>query len=487
MSTTGFEKWRFIFLVSGKACALCVLLMSLSGRIGTVVGVDYVNSSSFALCALAAIVLLLLIGRLSNKRTRLGFAVAEMALIVGWCTLVIALWWAGANQTPVSGEICVLYASLGRLITLFANMQWNFHYSLNSIKDSAKATSVGVLLSLALYLISCITEGILALLWLITPLLLCGALNIVLELLEDRFDGAPCTVSNVSEADGRRPTAPSSFMRTRFLYFGARVLYGIALGFLVSITALCQPTAIQAPPVIGLVALMIVLICASAWVDSSENASLFRVAVLPIFASCAVTVCFFQQDAIAMTWLCAMLAEVAWTIQNLFQLPSYRQMTGMKVECFAYYEYAAQIVPFYLSAWIVSSSLHVLPFTFDSLSATVISYFCLAMLIGYTVMAMVWHILRYYPIRSTATERSSALPAQLHAGIMALDALTPREAEIFALLAEGYSRPYIAKTLYLSVDTVKVHAKHIYSKLNIDSQDSLIELAHKLTEPNERR
>ena len=45
------------------------------------------------------------------------------------------------------------------------------------------------------------------------------------------------------------------------------------------------------------------------------------------------------------------------------------------------------------------------------------------------------------------------------------------------MLAEGYSRPYIAKMLYISVDTVKVHVKHIYAKLGIGSQDDLIRIA----------
>ena len=53
--------------------------------------------------------------------------------------------------------------------------------------------------------------------------------------------------------------------------------------------------------------------------------------------------------------------------------------------------------------------------------------------------------------------------------------LTPREHDVLALLASGYSRPYIAKTLYLADGTVKTHIRHIYGKLGVNSQDELIE------------
>lgn len=56
-----------------------------------------------------------------------------------------------------------------------------------------------------------------------------------------------------------------------------------------------------------------------------------------------------------------------------------------------------------------------------------------------------------------------------------LNVLTPRECDVLALLASGYSRPYIAKTLYLADGTVKTHIRHIYAKLSVNSQDELIE------------
>jgi len=45
--------------------------------------------------------------------------------------------------------------------------------------------------------------------------------------------------------------------------------------------------------------------------------------------------------------------------------------------------------------------------------------------------------------------------------------LTPREQEILALIAKGYSNKLIARELDISVGTIKVHVKHILKKLKL--------------------
>lgn len=48
--------------------------------------------------------------------------------------------------------------------------------------------------------------------------------------------------------------------------------------------------------------------------------------------------------------------------------------------------------------------------------------------------------------------------------------LTPREREILALLAKGWSNKLIARELNVAVGTVKVHVKHILKKLNLKTR-----------------
>lgn len=55
-------------------------------------------------------------------------------------------------------------------------------------------------------------------------------------------------------------------------------------------------------------------------------------------------------------------------------------------------------------------------------------------------------------------------------------ALTPREAEVFEMLARGRNREYIEEHLGVSLNTVKAHVKHVYAKLGIHSHQELIDL-----------
>lgn len=52
--------------------------------------------------------------------------------------------------------------------------------------------------------------------------------------------------------------------------------------------------------------------------------------------------------------------------------------------------------------------------------------------------------------------------------------LSPAERSVFNLYAQQYNAKEIAENLYLSINTIKTHTKHIYSKLNITSKEELI-------------
>ncbi|MDR3052620.1 MAG: helix-turn-helix transcriptional regulator [Coriobacteriales bacterium] len=54
--------------------------------------------------------------------------------------------------------------------------------------------------------------------------------------------------------------------------------------------------------------------------------------------------------------------------------------------------------------------------------------------------------------------------------------LTPRETELFALLAQGMNRDDISTRLYLSRETVKTHTRNIYRKMDLHSQEQVIDL-----------
>jgi two-component system nitrate/nitrite response regulator NarL len=67
-----------------------------------------------------------------------------------------------------------------------------------------------------------------------------------------------------------------------------------------------------------------------------------------------------------------------------------------------------------------------------------------------------------------------------------LELLTTREREILAHLALGESNKVIARALDISHDTVKLHVRHILSKLNLSSrvEAAVFAVEHKLSTPS---
>jgi DNA-binding CsgD family transcriptional regulator len=64
--------------------------------------------------------------------------------------------------------------------------------------------------------------------------------------------------------------------------------------------------------------------------------------------------------------------------------------------------------------------------------------------------------------------------------------LSPRETEIIALLAQGYSAKYISSKLYLSYETVRTHIKRIYGKTGAHSSDDLLACIQRFSESAEQ-
>lgn len=79
-------------------------------------------------------------------------------------------------------------------------------------------------------------------------------------------------------------------------------------------------------------------------------------------------------------------------------------------------------------------------------------------------------------IAREASERQEAI------GLLAArHDLTPRETDVFALLAEGNSLKHIAETLVLSENTVKRHRSNVYAKLQVGSRQELLDIVRQST------
>lgn len=110
----------------------------------------------------------------------------------------------------------------------------------------------------------------------------------------------------------------------------------------------------------------------------------------------------------------------------------------------------------------------------------------LSVLVALVILAFVLFTVRSFSfdetIRNLESGDSLDLAAHTAAWESRCDAiatsagLTPREKEVFALLARGRNSPYIQKELVITNNTVKAHVRHIYQKLGISSHQELIDL-----------
>jgi DNA-binding NarL/FixJ family response regulator len=68
------------------------------------------------------------------------------------------------------------------------------------------------------------------------------------------------------------------------------------------------------------------------------------------------------------------------------------------------------------------------------------------------------------------TSLAAALGLSIPRVVKSNASLSPRESEVHELLAQGLTNEEIAKLLFISLSTTKVHVKHIYEKLGVRSR-----------------
>ncbi len=71
----------------------------------------------------------------------------------------------------------------------------------------------------------------------------------------------------------------------------------------------------------------------------------------------------------------------------------------------------------------------------------------------------------------------SAEVAQRMAESMTREALTPREAQVLHLLAEGHCNKAVARQLDIALGTVKAHVKSVLAKLEVSSRTQAVSIA----------
>ena len=58
--------------------------------------------------------------------------------------------------------------------------------------------------------------------------------------------------------------------------------------------------------------------------------------------------------------------------------------------------------------------------------------------------------------------------------------LTAREREVLGLIAHGRNMPFMEQELVISRNTLKMHIRHIYTKLDVHSKQEIIDMVEAL-------
>ncbi len=79
---------------------------------------------------------------------------------------------------------------------------------------------------------------------------------------------------------------------------------------------------------------------------------------------------------------------------------------------------------------------------------------------------------------TTAPSAQSAPRLEPQVGLV--DPLSDRELDVLRLLGSDLDGPAIARHLVVSLNTVRTHTKHIYTKLGVNNRRAAISRAHRL-------
>ena len=97
----------------------------------------------------------------------------------------------------------------------------------------------------------------------------------------------------------------------------------------------------------------------------------------------------------------------------------------------------------------------------------------------YTCATVIFLVLVGPDERESREVALNAIDAYIGPRCAALSAeygLTARESEILLFLARGHSYSYVAESIYVSETTVRTHARNLYRKMGVGSQEDLIQL-----------
>ena len=282
----------------------------------------------------------------------------------------------------------------------------------------------------------------------------------------------------------RRPdTRPNKKLLTPF--YGSRIFLGACLGAAMFLCAYLEDDTTQRAIFLSLIG--IAILAFSLWDMRRKGATNLTFLRLAPLVACGAIICPYMNTDKLLVSLCGhapAIVWMCWIILHSVQISAIKEESGLDDALLSFTEKIA----FMASAVLTAIVLAIIPQLTDVLVANdQLVYASLGVLIFVVVVVCSYQL--NIVIDGKETERIvdsvNALNEQrnepVYERIGEKYGLTPRERDVFRLLAKGMARPAICEELCISEGTERTHVRHIYQKLDVHSRDELMALVEKET------
>lgn len=479
---------ELFIITAGLVCAVFLAASSYEFGSLSIAAPAIIDASRTSLPFLvAAIVLLCLLSSVVRRSwIRKALALFTIAVFVVWSVSCMILENSESINEKTAYILVLVHMTTGRLLGVLLLAQWSLHFALCTPSEVFKCSLAGFAATIALYLLhnSTAFPNYFVIIAAAASCALC--LFAEIALLENPRSAH--SLPGIPEKITR--TAIAGIWRERIVFVFSRIAWGIVIGFFIGLlSGVQQHSELSFSQALLAVASIVILLSTALMAPKKKSALTYLIVAVPAGIICLVFAAFGIGKIMDIGRLAPTISTIMWGTLLLVQHPTYRDVLQLDLPTFAFVERSittAAIAIATYAATALKSNANSSIFLASAGDIILLSAFlCIAVI---TLIMLGLHIFKYYPSESEGIklENEAETKAQLISTLHDNFALTEREVEICCYLAKGYSRPYIARVLYLSPNTVKTHAHNIYGKLLVRSQDELIEKIDALTNHAEK-
>ena len=476
---------RFATLSVGLASAAFLFI-----TFSDVMLIDYPEAEAFSK---ASSLSLLVSGTLSLAFFALSKSIQRRAVRIGMIAVALCflLWWYAINAVfegyrggiPEQYFVFLCFTlTIGRLCGFVNLVQWTVYVSSSGPFEMVRIASASFLVTLIYFFAGGLSGSSTAVV--LAAGLVCALLGLFAEYVMDNSGWTEGWENRRRVSDGvGTPEGGERFRavkKTRIQYLLSRIAWGIVIGVFVGISMTIDIVAsTHYYNFLMAFSATAVLLVGVSLLTVDKAMALYLVVAVPLLAVLLAVFSIGWMTFGTIVRLMAMLAAMVWSIMLCVQLPTNNDVVGLERPLLILFD---RVIPFFILcvvAWSVRHFSDALTVDLDAEAFVQVMLgtllFCLALA---SVTGVLIHVANYYPAHAGASSDSAEPVAAKQAVIervMRSYGLTPREVEVCFYLSQGYSKAYVAKKLYVSAYTVKAHARSIYRKMGVGSQDALIE------------